>query len=166
MSVGIPGYRPFYSHTSVIAVKAICPLSSNQSGPRLEEARLELTSFLLTFHSLIYQAAKENCLPWVRKVPLLALLPKEQWMNWCTKKGRGVTGADHGARDRHCRNHPSGPTPRCQWGLRQQILFLMPMQAGFEVDVSVSIGVCRWPCRQPWFDLASLVTSSLAPHYW
>lgn len=165
MSVGISGYRPFYSQTSVIAVKAICPLSSDQSEPRLEEARLELGSFFLAFYSLIYQTANGNCLPRVRKVPLLALPPKEQWMNWCTKKGRGVAGIDHDAHDTHCRDHLSGPPQRSTGGSHGGHCF--SFKVGFEVDVSIGgRDISGWPCRWPWLDLASLVTSSLAPRYW
>lgn len=124
MSVGTSGYRPFYSHTSVIAVKAVCP------GSRQEEAGLKLASFLLTFHSLIYQVANKNCLPWAWKVPCLPCSPKEQWMNWHTKKGRGIAGIGHGAWDTYRGSWLSGWLWRCTW----QPLTLMPMRTGFEAD--------------------------------
>lgn len=148
MSVGTSGYGPFYSHTSVIAVKAVCPRS------RQEEAGLKLASVLLTFHSLIYQVASKNCLPWARKVPCLPCSPKEQWMNWHTKKGRGIADIGHGAWDTYRGSRPSGRPQRRTW----QPLTLRPMQTGFEVDSVAEPQAGDLGLPLPQFHLLSITT--------
>lgn len=78
MSVGTSGYRPFYSHTSFIAAKAICPPSPNQSGCSQEEGSRP-GRFLwppLNFHNLGQQHVTENALSWLLRTPTSPLKSK------------------------------------------------------------------------------------------